>query len=421
MQIVLDIRWLVLIILILLSGFFSASETALMSLNRIQIRQLAKRKKNKKGAESLLRIKGDTHKLLSTILIGNNLVNIGASALVTSIAIETFGSMGVGIATGVMTFIILMFGEIGPKSLAVRKSKEISVMVAPVFEFLSYILSPVIWFLDHINNVLMFLFKAAGEEEDILTEEEITSIVSIGAEEGAIKEQEREMIYKIFKFDDIPVSDIMVPKLEVKMLDADTKLSSLLRGKKLDQLKGYSRFPVYDENEDNIIGIFYFKTALKEFGKRRNKKVRDFVMPTLFVPETMKIDTLFSEFQNKKVHMALVVNEHGALEGLVTLEDILEEIVGEIEDETDVSSESVKEINPNTYLVNGSMRLDDINEELGINLSDEEADTVGGYISKKLEKIPKMGEKVTEGKVVLKVENASKRRIKTVQITLKKR
>lgn len=419
MQIDIDARVILLIVLIVLSGFFSASETALMSLNRIQTKQLVKKKK--KGANSLLRIKEDTHKLLSTILIGNNLVNVGASALITAIAIDEFGSLGVGIATGVMTFIILVFGEIGPKSFAVRKGEEISLAVAPVFETLSYVLSPIVWVLDHINNVIMFLLKVHGEEDNALTEEEITSIVSIGAEEGAIKEQEREMIYKIFKFDDIPVSDVMVPRPEIKMLNADTKISALLRGKKIEEVKEYSRFPVYEGTRDNLVGIFYFKTALNYLGKKSDKTVKDFVMPVLFVPETTKIDTLFAQFQKKKVHMALVVNEHGAVEGLATLEDILEEIVGEIEDETDVVPKAIKEVKHGTYIVRGSTRIDAINKALGIKLSDDEADTIGGFITTKLERIPKKGETISQDGIRLKVEVVTKRRVKSVKITLKKK
>jgi len=263
---------------------------------------------------------------------------------------------------------------------------------------------------------MMRLFGTPAHSGETLTEEEIRSIVTIGAEEGAIKEQEREMIYKIFKFDDVPVSDIMIPKPDVDMVEANTLLRDVFKGKGLQNMMEHSRFPVYKESRDNIAGIFYYKTALKHLQKGDSTTVGDVAMPALFVPETMKIDALFSEFKKKRTHLAVVVNEHGIMEGIVTLEDVLEEIVGEIRDETDEADDSIEKAKGGGYLVEGTKRIEDINERLGLNIGDAESDTIAGYISSQLGKIPEEGDEISESGISIIVDKATKRRVKRVKI-----
>ncbi|MCK5140314.1 MAG: HlyC/CorC family transporter, partial [Thermodesulfovibrionia bacterium] len=311
---------LILVVYIALSGIFSASETALISLSRFKIRLFTK--KNARGSNSLKKLKDNPHKMLITLLICNNVVNIGASAFAAGLAIRIWPENNpLAYATGIMTFLILVFGEIVPKNLATTHSDKISLFIAPAIYTLSIILYPLIIIFDFIT-VKIFRVQPVRPK---ITEEEIKNIVDIAKEEGGIDKEEKEMIQRIFKFDDIDVDEIKVPRTDMIMLNAKYDLKAALD---LIDKKHHSRFPVYEENKDKIVGTFYFKDALEYIKKKKfDISIEKLMRKPLFVPDTKKIDEMLKLFQKKKQHMAIIVDEHGSTSGIITVEDILEEIV----------------------------------------------------------------------------------------------
>jgi gliding motility-associated protein GldE len=398
-----------LALLILLSGFFSGSEIALFSTNRVKIRKLAEEgDRNAKVLEELL---SRPNRLLTAILVGNNLVNIGAAAIATSLAIQFFGSKGVGLATGVMTLLVLIFGEITPKGVATRNSERISLLVARPIAMLVKLLYPVV-------KVLVFITKpivtAFGGKSNIpfVTEEEIKMLVEVGEKEGIIEKEEKEMIKGIFEFGETTAKEVMVPRIDMKCISADATLDD---GIKLALETGHSRFPVFEESVDNIIGILYTKDILRYLDKRK-LKLRQITRPAYYVPETKKLDELLEEMQEKKTQIAIVVDEYGGTAGLVTLEDIIEEIVGEIWEEHEVIERPIQKIDDNSAIVLAKASIEDVNEELGINLPEEEFETIGGLIFNALGKIPTIGEAVEINGVSLIVEKMRGRRISLVKV-----
>lgn len=328
-------RIIAILVLIGLSAFFSLAETALISISRLRVRHLIDKKKH--GGIELKKLKDDPHRLLITILVGNNIVNVSASALATAFAIETLKSNAVGIAIGIMTFLLLVFGEIIPKSFAMQHNIALALLVARPIWLLSVVLYPIIRIFEFIIDSFMKIIGIRKSTRPIITEEEIRSIVKLGQETGAIKELEKEMIECIFKFDNIDVKDIMTPKNEIKMTSAESTIRDLLE---LVNEHRYSRFPVYEKSKDNIVGIVLFKDIVKQIKEGNlDLPIKKIIRKPRFIFETKKIDSLLRQFQKLKEQIAIVINEKGKVVGLVTLEDVLEEIVGEIVDE----SEKVKQ------------------------------------------------------------------------------
>ena len=383
---------------IVLSGFFSSSETALIAVSRFKIDLFIK--KEKKGAATLRKLKDMPHRMLITLLICNNVVNIGASVLATTIALQVFPNNALAFATGIMTFIILIFGEIVPKNLATAHSAGISLFVAPIIYYLNMALYPLVIFFDFIT-VKIFRVKT---REARITEEEVRNIIDIAKEEGGIDKQEKEMIHKIFKFDDIDVDEIKVPRTDIEGIDVNSKLKDALE---LIKKQKFSRLPVFEEEKDKIVGIFYFKDALTEINKKTYDIPIDKLMrKPLFIPETKKIDETLKLLQKKKQQMAIIVDEHGGTSGLVTMEDILEEIVGEIRDETEKVEPEFRKIGKKEWKVLGKADIEDVNKKLKMKLKvEEEYDTFSGYILDKLGRIPKNNEEID---------------LKSAQITIKK-
>ncbi len=317
-----SLQILTLVILLLLSGFFSSAETALFSISKTKARHLAKKDRTGRLIDAM---KEDPHRLLSTILIGNNVVNVGASALATSLAIDFFPGYAVGIATGVMTFLILVFGEVFPKSIATRNNVFIGRMaIYPVY-WLSIIFYPILIFLNFIPRITGKIKKSPR-----VTEEELMTIVEAVEEEGQIKEEEKELIHNIFEFDDTAASEIMTPRGDMFVIDVDQALdlASILES-------GYSRIPVIEGDIDHVIGILNIKDLFLHTISTKADDVRRIMRAPYFVPENKKLDSLLQQFKKRRNHMAIVVDEHGGVSGLITLEDALEEIVGDIADETD--------------------------------------------------------------------------------------
>ncbi|MBN4049186.1 HlyC/CorC family transporter [archaeon AH-315-M20] len=402
---------IVLIILLALSGFFSGAEVALISLSKVKCRQLVEKKKF--GSTYVKKLKDSPQRMLATILIGNNVVNVAASAIATSIAISFFQSYAIGIATGVMTFLILVFGEITPKSIAEQNNEIGSQLVAAPIWYLSIILAPIVNVLNSFLNKFMALFGLKAKQS-ITSEEEIITMIKTAEEEGSIKEIEKKMIHSIFEFDDINAGEIATPRADMTTIESKVSIKSAMN---LILKKKFSRIPIYEKNRDNIVGIIYIKDLLKYIGdKRKNMNISEIMKKPYFVPETKKIGNLLRQFQKRKEHMAIVVNEHGSVTGLVTLEDVLEEIVGEIMDETDKIDPNIIKIGKNAWNVKGKTEIDELNEKLSMKLKGDDYDTLSGFILKRTGKIPKENEEIIYNKFKFKVEELTGNRISKVRI-----
>lgn len=328
------INLLIFGILVLISAYFAAAEVALLSISRLKVKHLLAQKK--KNAEYIKLLKEDPDRLLSTVLIGNNLANVSASVIATLIAFGLFKSHAISIATGATTLILLFFGDITPKSIAAKYNEKIALLIARPTWLLSVIGYPAIKVLKSVLRPLN-----PKKTDPMITVEELKTYVEAGHEEGSIKEFEKKMIHRIFEFDQISVKDIMTPKNSMVMVSANDNISKAIS---MLFAKLYSRLPVYKKSREKIIGIFNVKDAFRNFDKKRlDDKVEKHMRKAIFVPGTLMIDKLLRIFQKRNEHMAIVVNEHGSITGLVTIENVLEEIVGEIKDETDKADENIKQ------------------------------------------------------------------------------
>jgi CBS domain containing-hemolysin-like protein len=399
------------VVLLVLSGFFSGSETALMSVNKVEIRHLAQEGNRKaKIVDSLLR-KPDN--LLTTILVGNNFVNVAASAIATKVATNIFSNFGVGISTGVVTLLLLIFGEITPKSLATRRAKQFSMTVARPIEICYYLFFPLVKGLSFLVQVVNKDDHSLGTKP-FISEDKIRRFLAVGVREGVIETDERQMINSIFEFDDITVKELMVPRIDMVCVDIDDPLEKL-RDIVID--KGLSRIPVYNGTIDNIVGIVYAKDLLPLLKEDKSDiTIQKIMRPAYYVPESKKIDNLFSELKKEKIHMAIILDEYGGTAGLVTIEDLLEEIVGDIQDEYDEEEKLIKETTNNKIIVDGRVDIDEINYELGISLPEEDYETISGFVLSMLGYVPEEGEKVEFSDLEIIVTEISQRRISKVEI-----
>lgn len=391
-----------LFVLLMLSGFFSSAETALFSISRAKARHIAK----EKGLTNSLieKMKGDPHRLLSTILIGNNLVNVGAAALATSITIDLVASNAVGIATGLMTALILIFGEIIPKSVATRNNVLIARLVIIPLYWLSVLFTPIIYLLNFIPKL-----TSKVQRKSRVTEEELMTFVEVVEEEGGIEEEEKELIHNIFEFDDTSASEIMTPRADMFVINVADELDveAIIRS-------GFSRIPVIEEDIDHVIGILNIKDLfMHQITSAKQIDARSVMSEPYFVPENKKLDHLLQEFKRRKQHLAIVVDEHGGVSGLITLEDALEEIVGEIIDETDRFEPNIVKLNKNEWRVLGKSEIDDVNEKLAMEIPDtKEYDTFSGYILDQIGRIPQEKENINLGDFVVTVNEMDGTRIK---------
>lgn len=404
---------IILVILILLSAFFSSAETALTTSNRIRMRTLAE--DGDKRAERVLRITDDSGKMLSAILIGNNIVNLSASSIATSLAIKLWGSVGAGIATGVLTLLILIFGEISPKTLATIYSERIALLYSPVIEFLMKLLTPVIFLVNKFSMGFLLLMRVdpkAGEQQ--MTEEELRTIVDVGKESGVIETEEHEMINNLFDFGDAQAKEVMVPRIDMTFANIDSTYDELIA---IFQEDKFTRLPVYETTTDNVVGILNMKDLLLYKDKERFH-IRDIMREPYFTYEHKNTAELFIEMRKSSISLAIVLDEYGATAGLITLEDLLEEIVGEIRDEYDTDEEdSIIQLNEREFLVLGSTNLDDLCDELGLDFRSEDYDTIGGYLVGLLDHLPEKNEIIiTDDDVLLRVEQMDKNRVEKIYI-----
>lgn len=403
----------ILIICLVLSALFSASETALMSLSKIRVKQMIENRE--KGANRINKLLSDPSRLLSAILIGNNVVNIGASSLMTSLAIDAFGNTGVGVATGIMTLLILVFGEITPKSLAAKNSEKISVRLSGFIEFVTNLLTPISFVLNIITD---FLVKLLGGEVDkkkpFITQEELKTIVNVSYKEGVLEGEEKDMIYNVFDFSDSQVNDVMVPRTEIVAIDVDLPYEEII---KIINKEQYSRIPVYKNTIDNIIGILYVKDLLfLDVNKESTFDLRKYIRQPYFTPEYKSIKELFKEMRTNRNHMVVIIDEYGGTEGIVTIEDVVEEIVGDIEDEYDKKIKEIEVIKEDEYLVNGNVRIDTINELIGTHIESKDFDTIAGFVIGIIDRLPEAGEEIEYENIRFIIENIDRNRIKKIRI-----
>lgn len=408
------IQLLELFILLLLSAFFSSAETAMTTVNKIHIMTLAE--DGNKRAKTVLKIIENPGKLLSTILIGNNIVNLSASALATVWTTRVFDNSYVGVSTGVLTLLILLFGEITPKTMATLSAEKISLLYSPVIYFLMKILTPVIFIVNKLSNgVLMILRVDPNQKQNTMTEQELRTIVDVSHEDGVIETEERQMIYNVFDFGDSQARDVMVPRIDMSFINVNATYQELLHAFKED---GYTRYPVFEDTTDTIIGTINMKDLLL-LEDETNFSVRKILRKPYFTYEHKSTADLLMEMKEYEVNLAIVLDEYGATAGMITLEDLLEEIVGEIRDEYDADEEEdwLEVIPKKEYIAHGSAKLDDLNEVLDLDLDSEEYDSLGGYIIEKLDNLPASGDfYVTEDGVKLVVDVIEKNRIDSVHI-----
>lgn len=409
------IQILSVVVLIGLSAFFSSAETALTTVNKIKIRSLIE--EGNKRAVILQKVLEHDSKMISAILIGNNIVNLSASSIVTVFATRAFGDYAVGIGTGILTMAILLFGEIVPKSAAMLFSEKLSLAYARTIYMLMQVLTPVIFIVDKLSyGIMLLLHIDPNRKLSQMTETELKTYVDVSHEDGVIETEEREMIYNVFEFSDTVAKDVMIPRIDMSTISVDASYEELLAVFKENM---YTRIPVYEGDNDNIIGL----VNIKDFTfieSRENFRIRDILRDAYYTYEYKKTADLMMEMRAKPFNVSFVLNEYGSCVGMITLEDLLEEIVGEIRDEYDGDEEDlIQEIGERAYLVEGSLKLDDINDAIGTNLDSEDYDSVGGIIMELLDRMPVSGDEVTTPDGIhLTVENVEQNRVTKVRLDI---
>ncbi len=403
-----------LIALLVLSALFSSSETALTTVNRIRIRTLAGQ--GDKRAMTLLAVLQNPEKMLSVILIGNNVVNLYASSLATTVTLSLFGSKMVGVATGILTLAVLVFGEVAPKTMASRNAEQIALRAAGPVKVLMWLFTPLVFVVNNLARLVMKLFGAdrPGKRE-LMTAEELRTIVQVGHEDGVIENSERKMIDNVFDFGDRSARDIMIPRIDMTCIDMEAGYDELMEVVREEK---YTRIPVYKESADTIVGILNIKDLLFR-AQDKPFRIAELMRKPLFTYEQKKTSELMVEMRKNYTNLAIVLDEYGVTAGMVTMEDILEEIVGEIRDEYDRDEEkSIRRIAPNTYLIEGNVKIDDVNEVLQLHLASEDYESIGGYVLEQLEHFPKEGECVTKGGISFTVTRMEQTRIAEVKLSL---
>lgn len=404
-----------IIILLCLSAFFSSSETALTTVNQIRMRTLADN--GDKRAARVLRVTGNPGKMLSAILIGNNIVNLSASSISTSLAIHLFGNTGAGIATGILTFLILIFGEVTPKTMATIKADSMSLTAAAPIGFLMKILTPVIFIINKLSLGLMFLLHVnIKDAQKKMTEEELRTIVDVSQENGVIEHEERDMIHNLFDFGDAEAKEIMVPRIDMTFVQADATYQEVLDIFRQDM---FTRLPVYEDSTDNVIGIINMKDFLLQ-NDTPEFSVRNLLREPYFTYEHKNTADLFLEMRKSSISLAIVLDEYGVTAGLITLEDLLEEIVGEIRDEYDADEEDdITRISDREFYVLGSANLNDVSEALSLHFTSDDYDTIGGYCLGLLDHLPEKNEIIlTDNNILIRIDRMEKNRIERIYIRL---
>ncbi len=403
-----------ILILLALSAFFSSAETALTSANKIRMKNLAE--EGNYNAKTVLKILDNQSKMLSTVLIGNNIVNLSASAVATVFCTELFGNAYIGLGTGILTLLVLLFGEITPKTAATIHADKIALVYAKYIDLLMKIFTPVVWIVGLLSKGVMKLFRIdPTKEKEIITEEELRTMVDMSHEEGVIETDEKQMITNVFDFGDQTAKDIMVPRVDMTVVDVEDSYDDVLAVFKTEL---YSRLPVYEDDTDNIIGVLNLKDMMRVENKDEFS-IRKLMREPLYTYEYKKVSKLITEMRKSTANVIIVLNEYGSTVGMITLEDMLEELVGEIRDEyDDDEDEDFVCLSENAFLIDGAMKLNDINERLGLELYSEDFDSLGGYVTGLLNHFPDTGEKVSDGDLLFIIDRADKTRVEKVKLIL---
>ncbi len=408
-----------IIILIVLSAFFSSAETALTTVNRHKLRSMAE--EGNRTAGRVLKLIEDPAKMLSAILIGNNIVNLSVSALVTTVTTQLWGSRFVGVSTGILTLVLLLFGEITPKSLATLYSERFSLAYIHVIAPLTYLLTPVIWIVDKLSGVIFFILRVDREKaRNLMTERELRTIVDVSVEDGVLEKEEKSMINNVVDFGDSMARDVMIPRADMKLVSVDAGFQELFD---MFQKEGYSRLPVYGDNRESVIGIVYLKDLFFYQNQKKNTPfhVRNIMREPFFVYEFQKTSSIMAEMRNRFVSLAIVLDEYASAVGLITTEDLIEEIVGDIRDEFDLDElKMVTKSGENRYEIEASMKLSDLYDSIGVKLESDNYDSLGGYVIELLDHLPTPGETVKKDGITLKVLSMEKNRIDRVAVIVDK-
>jgi putative hemolysin len=411
--------WALLGVCLVVSAFFASSETAFISLQRVKVEHLVST--GVKGAKRVGRMIQQPERFLSTILLGNNLVNTAAAAIATVLAVSFWGEkQGVLISTAAVTIVLLIFCDTVPKTMATHHAERLSLLFAPVIQLVSWLFTPVVVVLSWIASGFTRMVGGTPVSRSIVSAEEIRTMISVGHKEGTVEEEEAEMLHKVFDFGDRPVREVMVPRLEVVCIEKGSKLSDFLT---LYAQSPLSRFPVYQENMDNVVGILSVKDVLMALASGtvdRDSLIDDLIRPAYFTPETKLINDLFAEMRDKNFRMAVVIDEYGGTAGIVSLSRLVEEIVGPVGDELGAAEKEYEVINEYTFQIDGGMRIEEANDEMGLELPEGEYETVAGFVLHLLGRIPKHGEQIRYKGMKLVITKMRGMKIEEILLTKEK-
>ena len=405
---------IIFVILIALSALFSSSETAFMSVSKIRIKTLAQ--EGNKKAQTIESLLADTDTLLGTILIGNNLVNIAASSLTTSLVLTVFnGSTAVAVATGFVTLIILIFGEMTPKTLATKSAEKFTFVLCPLFKVLTVICKPIVKVLNVVSGLFIRLFGGNKDHGPSMTEEDLKTIVSVSHEEGVLEDEEKEMIHNVFEFGDTEIKEIMTPRIHVEQVSDDISYNELMDVFRECQ---FSRLPVHSEDYDEIIGVVYVKDLILDKIVKATFDIKEHIRDAYFVYEFNRVSDVFETMRKDRKSFSIVLDEYGVMSGIVTLEDIVEEIVGEIDDEYDEEEESIIDLGHDTYLIDGSLNIDEVNEECHTHFESEDFESIGGLVLGQFHGSPEVHKSFEFDDARITIEKVDKNRIVQLKLTL---
>ncbi len=407
-----------IIILLALSAYFSSAETALTTVNQHAVRAIAE--DGDKRAETVLKLIENPSQMLSSILVGNNLVNISVTSLSTTLAIEIFGNMGAGIATGILTVLVLIFGEITPKTYATIKNTKLALSYASSIYFITRLLTPVVFIINKLSTGLLILLHIDSKQsKQIMTERELRTIVDVSHEDGVIEDDEKDMLNNVFDFKDAIAKDIMIPRIDVSFVSIDSSYDEVMET--FTEAR-FSRLPVYEGSKDKVVGIVYLKDVYFYRTKHRDEvfQLKDVLREPFFTYETQKVSSLLSQMREKSVSFSIVLDEYGITAGLITLEDIVEEIFGEIRDEYDQDEmNSFQQLDDGSYLVDASMKLDDLNDLIDTDITSEDYDSLGGYMIELLDHLPEEGETAEDQQFIFQIDHVEKNRMETIHMKRK--
>jgi HCC hlyC/corC family transporter len=384
-------------------------------MSKIRLKYLVKEKV--KNADKLEKLYEDSNKLIGAILIGNNIVNVATSSIATIITTSRFSNAGLGISVGLTTLVILIFGEITPKNLALKNSESISLFVAPIILFLVRIFTPILFILNNISNLLSALLGQRNDDKKpTITQDELKTIVDVSNQEGVLETDETEMIQNIFEFKDLTVDDIMIQRRDIVAISADMSYDEIIDVFKNRQL---SRLPIYEDTIDDIIGVLYAKDLFFTEQSKEDFDIKTVMREPVFVNEFVKISDFFKKMQQVKTHIAIVLDEYGGVAGIVTMEDLVESIVGDIYDEYDQQDEEVRKLKENIYVINGNSKLTEIQELLQVELVSKDYESLGGYLMDKMGKIPTQGDIYEDENFKFVISSMDKNRINKVKVIRK--